>query len=36
LSTGTLVEVPNAKHFIMYDQPALFDAALNRFLAAKP
>ena len=36
LPAGTLVEVPGAKHFIMYDQPALFDAALDRFLQAKP
>ena len=35
LPAGTLVEVPNAKHFLMYDQPAAFDAALDRFLAAK-
>jgi pimeloyl-[acyl-carrier protein] methyl ester esterase len=36
LPAGTLVEVPNAKHFLMYDQPAAFDVALDRFLAAKP
>jgi pimeloyl-ACP methyl ester carboxylesterase len=35
LPAGTLVEVPNAKHFLMYDQPAAFDAGLDRFLAAK-
>lgn len=35
LPAGTLVEVPNAKHFLMYDQPGLFAAALDRFLATK-
>ena len=28
----TLVEVPQAKHFIMYDQPARFDAEVDAFL----
>ncbi|MEO7690866.1 MAG: alpha/beta hydrolase [Sphingomonas sp.] len=36
LPAGTLVEVPGAKHFIMYDQPARFDAALDRFLLTRP
>jgi pimeloyl-ACP methyl ester carboxylesterase len=36
LPPGTLVEVPGAKHFIMYDQPARFDAALDRFLQTRP
>ena len=36
LPAGTLIEVPGAKHFIMFDQPALFDAALDRFLRARP
>jgi len=36
LPAATLVEVPGAKHFIMYDQPARFDAALERFLQARP
>lgn len=36
LPAGTLVEVPGAKHFIMYDQPARFDAALDQFLQARP
>jgi pimeloyl-[acyl-carrier protein] methyl ester esterase len=36
LPTATLVEIPGAKHFIMYDQPAKFDAALDRFLRARP
>lgn len=35
LPAGTLVEVPGARHFIMYDQPARFDTALDAFLAAK-
>jgi pimeloyl-[acyl-carrier protein] methyl ester esterase len=35
LPAGTLVEVPGAKHFIMYDQPARFDAALDQFLKAR-
>ena len=35
LPAGTLVEVPGARHFIMYDQPARFDAALDQFLQAK-
>lgn len=36
LPAGTLIEVPGAKHFIMYDQPSLFDAALDQFLRVKP
>jgi pimeloyl-[acyl-carrier protein] methyl ester esterase len=36
LRSGTLVEIPGAKHFIMYDQPAPFDAALDRFLRTRP
>lgn len=36
LPAGTLVEVPGAKHFIMYDQPARFDAALDQFLRTRP
>jgi pimeloyl-ACP methyl ester carboxylesterase len=28
----TLVRVDNAKHFVMYDQPEKFDAALDAFL----
>lgn len=36
LPAGTLVEVPGAKHFIMYDQPARFDAALDQFLQTRP
>ncbi|KQS02211.1 hypothetical protein ASG11_15665 [Sphingomonas sp. Leaf357] len=35
LPKKTLTEVPGAKHFIMYDEPALFDAALDAFLRAK-
>jgi pimeloyl-ACP methyl ester carboxylesterase len=35
LPAGTLVEVPGAKHFIMYDQPTLFDTALDQFLRVK-
>jgi pimeloyl-ACP methyl ester carboxylesterase len=35
LPAGTFVEVPSAKHFLMYDQPAAFDAALDRFLTTK-
>ena len=35
LPAGTLVEVPSAKHFIMYDQPTLFDASLDHFLRAE-
>lgn len=34
LPNKTLIEVPGAKHFIMYDQPALFDNALDAFLRA--
>ena len=34
LPVGTLVEVPGAKHFIMYDQPTRFDSALDAFLGA--
>ena len=33
LGPKTLVEVPNSKHFIMYDQPARFDAEVDAFLA---
>ena len=33
LTTKTLVDVPDAKHFIMYDQPARFDAEVDRFLS---
>jgi len=36
LPAGTLVEVPGARHFIMYDQPTRFDAALDLFLRARP
>ncbi len=36
LPNPTLVDVPGAKHFLMYDQPAPFDAALDRFLSEKP
>jgi pimeloyl-ACP methyl ester carboxylesterase len=32
LPEKSLIEVPGAKHFIMYDQPALFDDALDTFL----
>ena len=32
LGPKTLVEVPNSKHFIMYDQPARFDAEVDAFL----
>jgi pimeloyl-[acyl-carrier protein] methyl ester esterase len=32
LGPKTLIEVPNAKHFIMYDQPARFDAEVDAFL----
>lgn len=32
LGPKTLVAVPNAKHFIMYDQPARFDAEVDAFL----
>lgn len=32
LPNKTLVEVPNAKHFIMFDQPARFDAEVDAFL----
>ncbi len=32
LAPKTLVEVPDAKHFIMYDQPARFDAEVDAFL----
>lgn len=32
LGPKTLVAVPDAKHFIMYDQPARFDAEVDRFL----
>ena len=35
LGPKTLVEVPEAKHFIMYDQPARFDAEVDRFLAGR-
>ncbi len=33
LGPKTLVEAPGAKHFIMYDQPARFDAEVDRFLS---
>ena len=36
LPAGTLVEVRGAKPFIMYDPPALFDAALDQFLQTRP
>lgn len=36
LATKTLVEAPDAKHFIMYDQPARFDAEVDRFLGPGP
>ena len=32
LPSSTLVEVPQAKHFIMYDQPARFEAEIDDFL----
>lgn len=32
LGPKTLVEVPGAKHFIMYDQPDAFDAQVDAFL----
>lgn len=32
LQGSTLVEVPQAKHFIMYDQPARFEAEVDDFL----
>lgn len=32
LGSKTLVAVPNSKHFIMYDQPARFDAEVDGFL----
>lgn len=32
LATRTMVEVPGAKHFIMFDQPARFDAEVDAFL----
>lgn len=32
LGPKTLVEVPNSRHFIMYDQPARFDAEVDAFL----
>lgn len=32
LGPKTLVEAPNSKHFIMYDQPARFDAEVDAFL----
>ncbi|MGY2733741.1 alpha/beta fold hydrolase [Sphingomonas sp. UYP23] len=35
LPTKSLVEVPDAKHFIMYDQPARFDDALDAFVATR-
>jgi pimeloyl-[acyl-carrier protein] methyl ester esterase len=35
LPNKTLTVVPGALHFIMYDQPAAFDAAVAAFLAAK-
>ena len=31
----TLVEVPSAKHFIMYDQPARFEREVDAFLARR-
>jgi pimeloyl-ACP methyl ester carboxylesterase len=31
--TVTVIEVPQSLHFIMFDQPAKFDAALDTFLA---
>lgn len=36
LPAGTLVEVPGARHFIMYDQPIRFDTALDLFLPGRP
>ncbi len=33
LPTKTLVRVDDSRHFVMYDQPAKFDAALDAFLA---
>ncbi len=32
LTTKTLIPVPNARHFIMFDQPARFDAEVDAFL----
>lgn len=32
LGPKTLIEAPGAKHFIMYDQPARFDAEVDAFL----
>jgi pimeloyl-ACP methyl ester carboxylesterase len=29
----TLVRVDDSRHFIMFDQPAKFDAAIDAFLA---
>ena len=31
--TVTVTEIPKSLHFIMFDQPAKFDAALDSFLA---
>jgi pimeloyl-[acyl-carrier protein] methyl ester esterase len=33
LPTATLVRIDDSRHFIMFDQPAKFDAALDAFLA---
>ena len=33
LKTATLVRVDDSRHFVMFDQPAKFDAALDAFLA---
>lgn len=32
---ATLIEVPDSYHFIMFDQPAVFEARLEAFLAAE-
>jgi pimeloyl-ACP methyl ester carboxylesterase len=33
LPGATLVRIDDSRHFIMFDQPAKFDAALDAFLA---
>lgn len=33
LKTATLVRIDDSRHFVMFDQPAKFDAALDAFLA---
>jgi pimeloyl-ACP methyl ester carboxylesterase len=32
----TIVQVPNAKHFVMLDEPEAFDAAIDAFLGKTP